>query len=148
MPKNKKWLLGFFYILALGCQTYPYKIEESNISLKDNRKAVVAAIGDPKSVSENGREIYSHYHNKYFKVLDEPELPKARYYTKVVVLGVRRPYEVSVEVHKEQKDPETRKYMDQGIDEGLTQKRVISIQGMLNQSREKAVPAFDVENPF
>lgn len=132
----------------MGCQTYPYKIAESNLSLKDNRIAIVAAIGEAKAVSENGREIYSYYHNKNLKVLDDPHLPKTRYYTKVVVLGVRRPYGVSVEVRKEQKDPETKKFIDQGIDESLTQRRMNSIQQMLNQSREKGVPAFDVENPF
>ena len=55
MQKNKKWVLFFFCIL--GCQTYPYKIAESNLSLKDNRIAIVAAIGEAKAVSENGREI-------------------------------------------------------------------------------------------
>ena len=112
----------------MGCQTSPYTITESNVSIKDHRKAVAAALGEVKSVSENGREIYSHYHNRNFKNLDEPNSPKVRYYTKVVVLGARRPYDVSVEVHKEQKDPDTNAYIDQGIDEGLTQARVKAIE--------------------
>lgn len=149
MLKNRNYFL-FFVIFALvtGCQSSPYTITESNISIKDHRKAVVAAVGEVKSVSENGREIYTPYHNKNFKNLDEPNSPKVRYYTKVVILGARRPYDVSVEVHREQKDPDTRSYIDQGIDEGLTRARVNAIQLMLNQSREKASPAFDVENPF
>ena len=145
MQKNR---LVLVFLMTVGCQTTPYKISESNLSVSDNRKAVAAAIGEVKSVSENGREIFSYYHNRNFKTLDDSNLSKVRYYTKVVVLGARRPYEISVEVHREQKDPETRQFLDQGIDESLTQARVKVIQAMLNQSREKAIPAFDVENPF
>lgn len=146
MLKNKIYFSLFLTIL--GCQTSSYIIPESNLSVKDNRKAIVAAVGDVKSVSENGREIVTPYHNRSFKVLDDTSTMKTRYYTKVVVLGARRPYEVSVEVRKEQKDPETKIFLDQGIDEGLTQIRMVAIQQMLNQSREKVAPAFDVENPF
>ena len=143
-----KFLRFLIFLFVMGCQTNPYTITESNISIKDHRKAVVAAVGDVKSVSENGREMYTPYHNKNLKNLDEPNSPKVRYYTKVVILGARRPYDVSVEVHKEQKDPDSKAYIDQGIDEGLTQARVNAITIMLNQSREKAIPAFDVEKPF
>ncbi len=149
MLKSKNYFLLFTLLAAfVGCQTNPHTISESNISIKDHRKAVAAAFGEVKSVSENGREIYSFYHNKNFKNLDEPNSPKVRYYTKVVILGARRPYDVAVEVHKEQKDPDTKTYIDQGIDDGLTQARMNAIQLMLNQSREKSGPAFDVENPF
>lgn len=153
MLKSKSCFYLLLFALALiavnvGCQTNPYLIKESNVSIKDHRKAVVAAVGEVKSVSENGRELYTPYHNRNFKNLDEPNSPKVRYYTKVVVLGARRPYDVSVEVHKEQKDPDTNAYIDQGIDESLTRARVKAIEVMLNQSREKASPAFDVENPF
>ena len=146
MQKNRLVFLSLFFLL--GCQSDPYTITESNLSVKDHRKAVVAAIGEVKSVSQNGREIYSPYHNRNFKVLDEPNATKTRYYTKVVVLGARRPYDLSIEVRKEQKDPETKAFLDQGIDESLTRERVKAIQLMLIQSREKVVPAFDVENPF
>ena len=146
MLKNKLIFLGLLFLL--GCQSDPFTITESNLSVKDHRKAVVAAIGEVKSVSQNGREIYSPYHNRNFKVLDEPNDVKIRYYTKVVVLGARRPYDLSIEVRKEQKDPDEKVFIDQGIDEGLTRERVKAIQLMLIQSREKVVPAFDVENPF
>lgn len=146
MLKNKIYFSLF--VVIVGCQTSSYIIPESNLSVKENRKAIVAAVGDVKSVSENGREIVTPFHNRSFKVLDDTSTMKTRYYTKVVVLGARRPYEVSVEVRKEQKDPETKKFLDQGIDEGLTQIRMVAIQQMLNQSREKVAPAFDVENPF
>ena len=146
MQKNRLVFLSLFFLLS--CQSDPYTITESNLSVKDHRKAVVAAIGEVKSVSQNGREIYSPYHNRNFKVLDEPNNTKTRYYTKVVVLGARRPYDLSIEVRKEQKDPDTKTFTDQGVDESLTRERVKAIQLMLIQSREKVVPAFDVENPF
>ena len=136
-----------FLILLVGCQTHPFLIKESFLPVKSHRKAIVVVIGEARIVSQNGREITSHYHDKNFKYIEDITKPKTRYYTKVVVLGPRRPYEVSVEVIKEIKDPETNQYYDQGPDEGLSQKRLIDIENVLNQSRDKP-QSVDVENPF
>lgn len=131
----------------MGCQTHPYLISESYLPVKDHRKAIVAVIGDARIVSQNGREITSHYHDRSFKYLDITPKTQVRYYTKVVVLGARRPYEVSVEVTKEQKDPDSGVFIDQGLDDSLSQKRLVDVANMLNQSREKP-QSIDVENPF
>lgn len=131
----------------LGCQTHPYLISESYLPVSLHRKAIVAAIGDARIVSQNGREITSQYHDRNFKLIDDMNKVKTRYYTKVVVLGARRPYEISVEVVKEQKDPETKEFIEQGLDDSLSQKRLSAVADMLNQSRDKA-ESVDVENPF
>ena len=131
----------------MGCQTHPYIISESYLPVSDHRRAIVAAIGEPRTVSQNGREITSFYHDRNFKYVDESKKPKIRYFTKVVVLGPRRPYEVSVEVIKEQRDPDTKQYIEQGLDDSLSQIRVNEIANVLNQSREKP-QSVDVENPF
>ncbi|MBC7466038.1 MAG: hypothetical protein H7256_08600 [Bdellovibrio sp.] len=142
--KGAIFLLLFF---MMGCPTHSYLISESYLPVSEHRKAAVAVIGPARIVSQNGREITSHYHDRNFKYIDDMAKTKVRYYTKVIVLGARRPYEVSVEVFKEIKDPETKQFVDQGLDEGLSQKRLTEVAKMLNQSRDNP-QSIDVENPF
>ena len=149
MHKNNFVKGSFFLLLCLlmGCATHPYVISESYLPVSEHRKAAVAVIGPARAVSQNGREIISHYHDRNFKYIDDTTKTKVRYYTKVAVLGPRRPYEVSVEVFKEQKDPETKQFIAQGLDEGLSQKRLTEVANVLNQSRDNP-QSIDVENPF
>lgn len=148
MHKSKKhfFLLGLLYWLS-GCQTNPYVIRESLLSAKEHRRVFVAVIGDARMVSQNGREVYSHFHDRKFKFIDEPATSKVRYYTKATILGARRPYELSIEVREERKDPDSKLFLDQGPDDSLSQKRLDEVRLMLNQSRESS-QEFDVENPF
>lgn len=149
MHRNK-FAKGFTFSILfwlMGCSTHPYIISESYLPVSAHRKVAVAVIGPARIVSQNGREITSHYHDRNFKYIEEPTKPKVRYYTKVIVLGARRPYEISVEVIKEVKDPDSKKFVDMGLDEGLSQKRLTDVANVLNQSRD--VPqSIDVENPF
>jgi hypothetical protein len=149
MLKNKSLskLLFLLFFAIVGCQTHPYIIPESYLPVAEHRKAIVAVIGDARIISQNGRDVISHYHDRNFKFIDDPAKVKIRYYTKVSVLGVRRPYEVAVEVMKEQKDPDSKQFIDQGLDDSLSQKRLVEINKMLNQSRDKP-QSIDVENPF
>jgi len=147
LKSNLKRIFFLSLFALMGCQTHPYIISESYLPVSDHRRAIVAAIGEPRTVSQNGREITSFYHDRNFKYVDESKKPKIRYFTKVVVLGPRRPYEVSVEVIKEQRDPDTKQYIEQGLDDSLSQIRVNEIANVLNQSREKP-QSVDVENPF
>ncbi len=136
-----------FLTAAPGCQTHQYVITESLLSAKEHRKAVVVAFGDARLISQNGREIYSHYHDRKFKFIDEPTKVDIRYFTKTSILGARRPYEITVEVRTEQKDPETKAFVDRGLDNSLSKKRLTELTNMLNQSRDNS-QQFDVENPF
>lgn len=147
LKNNWAYFLVLCFLIFEGCQTHPYVITESFLPVSDHRKAIVAAIGEARVVSQNGRELTSYYHDRNFKYVDAADKVKVRYYTKVAVLGARRPYEVSVEVIKEMKDPDTNHFIEQGLDESLSQKRLVEVGKMLNQSRDKP-QSIDVENPF
>jgi hypothetical protein len=144
----KKSALVFLSILfVVGCQTTGFMIEDSNYSVKQHRIGVTAALGPVRSVSENGRVILSHYHDKDLKAIEVTTKTQERLYTKVAILGARRPYKVSIEVHVEQRDPDSKKFYDIGLDEGLGRKRALAIRAMLNQSRDET-SSFDEEKPF
>lgn len=143
----KKYSACLFILFFLGCQTPGYIIEESNYSVKQHRIAVIAALGQARSISQNGREIFSYYHDRAFNGFEVTMKTKERLYTQVKILGSRRPYRVAVEVHIEQRDPETKRFYEVGLDEGLGLKRAIAIKDMLNQSRENST-VFDEETPF
>ena len=148
MHKSREcfFLLGIVFWFC-SCQTNTYVIRESLLSAKEHRRVFVAVVGDARMVSQNGREVYSHFHDRKFKFIDEPTAAKVRYYTKATILGARRPYELSIEVREELKDPDSKLFLDQGPDDSLSQKRLDEVRLMLNQSRESS-QEFDVENPF
>ena len=75
-----------------GCQTTAFYIEDSNLPVPETRKVIASIIGKPRVISLNGRELMSSFHDRKFEDLDETKKIKARYYTKVVILGPRRPY--------------------------------------------------------
>lgn len=141
------FLSSFYFLFLLGCETPGLVITESNYSVKQHRVAITAALGQVRSISQNGREIYSYYHDRGFKGFEITIKTKERLYTKVVILGNRRPYTVSVEVRVEQKDRETKKFVDIGLDESLSRKRALAIKEMLNQSRDDG-SVFDEGVPF
>ncbi|OFZ28532.1 MAG: hypothetical protein A2622_05400 [Bdellovibrionales bacterium RIFCSPHIGHO2_01_FULL_40_29] len=148
MLKNKISSLFFcIYLVLTGCQSSDFVISETLLSAREHRRIILSVIGDARLVSQNGREMYSHYHDSKFKFLDDPTKVKTRYYSKVVILGARRPYDISVEVRRESKDPDSKQFIDQGLDEGLSRKRLDELKVLLNQSRESS-QEFDVENPF
>lgn len=130
-----------------GCQTTAFYIEDSNLPVPETRKVIASIIGKPRVISLNGRELMSSFHDRKFEDLDETKKIKARYYTKVVILGPRRPYEISVQVTKEVLDLETMTFVEVGIDESLTQKRAIEIKRALNKSLD-TYQAVDAEEVF
>ena len=143
-----KKILLFIYLLLLGsCATQGVSIEESNYSVKQHRIAATQALGLVREVSRNGRIISSGYHDSKFKEIEVTAKTKERYFTKITILGSIRPYRVSVEVLIEKRDPETKEFILVGHDDLLAQKRLNSVQEMLNQSRGE-LSTFDEENPF
>lgn len=143
-----KYLSAFLFLIFLsGCTTTALYIEESNLPVPETRKVITSIIGKPRIISLNGRELSSSYHNRKFEDLDETKKIKGRYYTKVVILGPRRPYEISVQVTKEALDLETMTFVDMGIDESLTQKRGLEIKRALNKSLD-TYQAVDAEEVF
>lgn len=134
-------------IFLSSCTTTAYYIEDSTLPVPETRKVITSIIGKPRVISLNGRELSSTYHDRKFEDLDEGKKIKARYYTKVIILGPRRPYEISVQVSKEALDLETMTFVDLGIDESLTQKRALEIKRALNKSLD-TYQAIDAEEVF
>ncbi len=146
-----KFAVFLFYFLimlgGLGCQTPGYYISDSTLVIPETRKAVTAVIGKPQLVSLNGRELISEYHDTKFKMIAPEDQPNVRYVTKVIILGARRPYEINIQVMRQEFEAETRTYIDTELDEGLTEKRAKEIKKALNYSLEKQ-QRFDGDNPF
>lgn len=134
-------------LLILGCKTPGIIIEDSNYSIKQHRIAVATAFGQVRNISENGRVMLSYFHDKDFKNFEANPKAGERRYTKVTILGSRRPYRLSIEVHIEQKDSATNKDLDVGLDEDLGQKIALKISEALNKGRADG-SLFDEELPF
>jgi hypothetical protein len=139
------FLLVMFFLSA--CTTPGVVIEESNYSIKQHRVAITAALGLVRQISQNGRTVYSVYHDREFNELEITPKTKERYYTKVAILGPIRPYKVSVQVLREERDPETKNWEVVDEDMKLASKRASLIKKMLNQSRDEG-GTFDEEAPF
>lgn len=105
-----KLRLNFFiFSLALllsSCRTGGVVLRETPLNVSDTRKTIVSIIGEPRSISENGRELLSKYYDKKGKEIAKMDMIRERYTTKVTVLGDRRPYDVQVEVLIESRDRE------------------------------------------
>jgi hypothetical protein len=134
-------------LFASSCATPGYVIEDSNYSVKQHRIAITAALGLVREVSQNGRVIFSLYHDKNLKNIEVTAKTRERYFTRVTVLGSIRPFRVQVEVIQEKRDPDTKEFMPIGLDEELAEKRGLVISSMLNQSRDEG-RTFDEESPF
>lgn len=131
----------------LGCVTPGYYIQNSNLPIPESRVAITAVIGKPRVISLNGRELSSVYHDAKFEPLEESKNIKRRYYTKVIILGPRRPYEISIQVVKEALDPKTMNFVDLGLDDSLSKRRAIEIKRALNKSLE-SYQTVDGDSPF
>lgn len=139
-------ILGVF--ILWGCQTPQGVIlSETPLSIRQSRIAVAAALGESRVISQNGREISSHYHDRKFKLIEVTPKTPERLYTKVVILGARRPYDIAVEVHIEQRDPDTKNFQDVGVDDRLSMIQARLVRESLHQSRDKA-QVIDEGSPF
>lgn len=127
-------LLGIltFLLTLSACQTGVF-IRESPAAMTDIRKATVTVLGEPRSISYDGREITSKFHDKRGRVDDSLAKAKTRYYTLVTIRGERRPYNIQVEVFQEAKiDAKT--YQIIGEDQELAKKTAAKIEQSLNES--------------
>lgn len=87
--------LGLF---LTGCRTGGVILRETPLSVSETRRVVVSVIGEPRSVSQNGREILSKFYDRKEKAIPRMEMARERFYTHVTILGDRRPYDIQVEV--------------------------------------------------
>lgn len=117
----------------IGCTTTGVVIPENPNTVGDIRKAFVSTFGEPRLISSNGRELFTKYHEADFIELEPDMKIKSRYYTKVIILGERRPYDISVDVIKEKKVQN--KFEIEGHVESLSAKQAERLKETLDKSR-------------
>jgi hypothetical protein len=133
-----KVLCLFFLITTLivsGCQTGGIVLRETPLNISGTRKSVVSVIGEPRSMSENGRELFSKYYDKKGKDITKMNMVRERYYTHVTILGDRRPYDIQVEVVLEGRVSDEHFELIQKDDDKATT-IAEKIKKVLNQSRD------------
>lgn len=129
----KKLSLLLILIYFTGCRSGGTILRGSTDSLNDIKKAIVSTVGQPRSIADEGKEIISGYHDKNFE--EAKENAKERYYSRISILGDRRPYDIQVEVFVETKVG-NKKYELIGEDLRLAEKLSKKIKSALNQGRE------------
>lgn len=98
-------LLLSLMLSIVGCRTGGVILRETPMNVSETRRIIVAVMGEPRSVSQNGRELLSKYYDKNNKQITNMDMARQRLYTHVTVLGDRRPYDVQVEVLVEERSP-------------------------------------------
>lgn len=130
----KTLLFSLFIMFSTGCVTGGAIIRETPLNVSDTRKIVTTVIGVPLSVSENGRELYSQYHDGRGRSLEKPDAVRNRYQTVVIILGDRRPYDVQVLVNMQVRGPEG-KFEHYDRNDDMAEATAEKIRNALNQSR-------------
>ena len=115
--------------------------------VSDTRKHVTALFGRPRALSTNGRELYSTYHDAKFNYLVDSTNVGERYFTKVTILGPRRPYEVQVQVFEEKYELESDAFVNIGVDEDLSFRRAAILQKAMKNTLT-STQTLDGELPF
>lgn len=90
--------LFFVSCVIVSCTTPGAVIKESNFSLTETRKAVVKMFGEPRSVSQNGRELITDFMDKKGRMVESAKKAKERRYAHITILGERRPYDIVLNV--------------------------------------------------
>ena len=124
-----KILILISIILGLGlsgCVHDDLKIEESDKSLGDIKKAIVSVIGEPRKLSQNQREFTSQY--------TEDGGLRGRYYYVITILGPRRPYDIEIRAFTETRSGKT--FEPLGESTSLAKKVLKELQTKLHQSRD------------
>ena len=110
------------------------RLSEQNQSLSEIKQAIIAVIGDPRSVSENQRTVVSQYFGRKNDRRFDPQTSKVRMYSRVTILGDRRPYDITVDVVVEEKHG--RSYQPVVTDPAEAKAIVTDIKKRLHQSLE------------
>ena len=122
--------------LLCSCRTDGVFMHEIPGSASDARKAIVSVIGEPKSTSSNGQELVSRYHDKDGQFNEDTKNNKERRFTRITILGDRRPFDLQIEVVIEKKSIEAG-YEFFALDEALAKEMATKIKKALNQSLDK-----------
>lgn len=101
---KKNLLISFIFLVLVGCQTSGVLLRETPLNISETRKVIMSVVGQVRDVSENGRELFSRYYDRKGNPIQSMDMAKERYYSHLIVLGDRRPYDISVEVLVEARD--------------------------------------------
>jgi hypothetical protein len=125
--------IGIFSLFVLtGCQTGIF-INDSPAAMTDIRKAFVVVMGEPQNTSFNGKELTSKFHDKRGRHDEALSKAKSRYFTRMSILGDRRPYKIKIEVfHEVRISPQQYEIVGEDLD--LAQSTAKKIEETLNQS--------------
>lgn len=118
-----------------ACQHGGVLIKETPMGLGDIRRIVSTVTGEPRILSPNGYEMTSVYFDRKEKPIEHPNDAKERFYTKVSILGDRRPYDIRVQVFVELRTPEG--FENIGQDDDLAEMWADKITKALHDSRDK-----------
>lgn len=133
-----KYVIGFFILtlsLLNGCRTGGVFLRETPLNVSETRRIIVSVIGEPMSISQNGRELMSHYYDKKNIRIEKMATVKERFHSRVTILGDRRPYDIQVEVVVERRNPDGN-FDLLGQDDGRANGIAEKIRKALNQSRD------------
>lgn len=130
-----RYFIAIAALFLMSCQTGGVVLRETPLGISETRRAIVSAIGEPRRVSQNGRELYSQYYSRDNVNIKDPAAVSQRYYTQVIILGDRRPYDIQVVVVNEEK-VDSRRFEVTGQDDGRASQVAENIRKRLNQSRE------------
>ena len=130
-----KLIFNFLFLLVLSsCVSAPKEtigIGEVNSSISEIKKIANKAIGGIRTQSENGREIESNYFSLYDEEDFDAETASERAYTKVYILGDRRPYKVRVSVLIERK--KSTEFVFAGFDKSLATAKAKELKARLTE---------------
>lgn len=135
MHKFLGFLICILPLLLSGCRTGGVVLRETPLNVSETRKVIVSVIGEPRVVSENGRDLFSHYYDRKGKEIAKMEMARERYSTQVTILGDRRPYDIQVQVLVEDRVPEGG-FELVGRDDDKAAGLADKIKKALNQSRD------------
>lgn len=123
----KKIIINLFLICVVlflnACASMgSYTVDNQNYPINDIRKIVGNAIGGTRNESENGRTLVSRFYSRNRRDDFEADLSNKleRLYTRVEILGDRRPYDLRVTVVIEHKENGT--FVQVGKEKHLAQK--------------------------
>ncbi len=133
-----KRILGLLVLIfgLSACKTKPLAgvlLTETPSNMSLSRQVITTVIGKPREISENGRELFSEYYDS--NGLDfNPGRSRERFYTHILILGDRRPYDIRVIVPIEEKIGS--KYVEVGDDKERAKKVAEKIKKALHESRD------------
>lgn len=129
--------LGFFLVLTLGLMscTSAVVIQDEPNTVSEIRKVLTIVLGEPRTISQNGREFFSQYFDRKRIPLEGDHKEKEQLCAKIIILGDRRPYDISVEVLVEKN--ERGAFIQEDTDEGLADKIAADIKKQLHLSRSQ-----------